>query len=49
MANAETAPAINKAQDLSEPGAWDRDYRQLEGDIATMADHLDADLDQLLS
>jgi hypothetical protein len=40
--------AINKAQDLSKQGAWDGDFRQLEGDVATMADSLGANLDQIL-
>ncbi len=41
--------AVNEAQDLSEQGAWDGDLRHLESDIATVADDLGADLDQLLA
>ncbi len=38
--------AVNEVQEFSEQGAWDRDLRQLEGDVAAMAHNLRADLDQ---
>ena len=38
---------VNEAQDLSEQGSRDGNLGQLESDIAAVADHLGADLDQL--
>ena len=41
--------AVNAAQDLSEQGTWDRDFRQLERHVAPVSDHLGADFHQLLA
>ena len=40
---------VNQAQDIGEQGSWDFDLRQLECDIAAVANNLGADLCRLLS
>jgi len=40
---------VDAAQDVGEQIAGDRDFGQLERDIAPVAHHLRADLDQLLA
>ena len=41
--------AVNQSQDVGEQASRDCDLGKLERDIATVADDLGADLDQLLS
>ena len=40
---------VNQAQDIGEQGSWDCDLRQLECDIAAVANNLGADLCRLFS
>ena len=40
--------AVDQPQDVTEQSPWDRDLGELEGDIATVANHLGTDFDQLL-
>ncbi len=47
MAAKAPAAAGHEAQNLSEQGSGDSDFRELKGDITAMADHLGTDLDQL--